>query len=176
MWHKRVLLGVLCWIVSTAPFAYAERASQSRKDAAFILTGLVESVEESWDGLRTRFRITIRVQMVERGRNVKEGDLFPARCFRQLLLPWMKGAAGHRTVPEVGDRVRVYVHARDGEGIYPDWCDILERNPWGWAYNYLDIRRPRSWCLLVGVGVVVGGWAVWRWRRSRRVNKVTPNR
>ena len=134
-----------------------------------MLTGTVEAVDEHWDWQTDYFQVTVRVEEVERGRGIKPGDQFVVSCFIwSRPVPGMVGASGHRSIPDIGDTIRLFAW-RSGtkyEGNYPDWYDVVAPSPRPWLLRRLDSQKVRGLCGLFGMGLVgIAGWYLWKKRR-----------
>src|SRR5574341_1833549 len=105
------------------------RPIEKREEADFILSGVVAAVyTRETTGYRD-YIIEIKVEQVEKGAGIKEGDPFRAFCYQRKE---GKGGlefdtAGHTTVPKEGQRVKAFINRAGGrnEGVYPDWIDIV---------------------------------------------------
>jgi hypothetical protein len=154
--------------------ARAERPPQDKADAPVVLTGVVESINETWDLEYDYFLVHVRVSAIDRGPGINVGDLFGVRCF-QWSRPWpgKVGAGGHRAIPAVGDEVRVYAFRRGPgyEGSYPDWFDVVRPGPSGRLARWWASRNVRLACYAAGTVIaaaLVGLWARRRVARSHR--------
>jgi hypothetical protein len=124
------VLAALCFLALPVS-GFADRAPDDRSTAKFVVEGVVESVEKSADGEHDWFLVRIKLTKVEKGDNVKAGDVFKATCYR-LARPKPKTFAspGHVGVPAKGDKIRAFVSDHDThgghEGVYPEWFDKLD--------------------------------------------------
>ena len=146
--------------------AHAERPYQDRNNADRIVVGVVEAVTETWDLQTDYYRVRLRVEEVERGLRISPGDLFEVTCFRwSRRPPGYVGATGHKGVPTIGDRVRVYAFWEHNgyEGAYPDWYDVLQPSPRSWLLRQWDSRKVRvaSFVVLIAMSLVFGVWWLW---------------
>lgn len=172
-----VLASVLC--VAICPFRLcAERPPQDRNSAHVILIGLVEDVTETWDLQTDYYKVRLRVIEVDKRSTDVPGEHFEATCFRwSRPPPRYVGAAGHKGVPAIGDRVRVYAYRRGNsyEGAYPDWFDLLQPSSHNWLARQWDSRKVRvaSFAALIVASVVFGALLARR-RRTRSVKLMPP--
>jgi hypothetical protein len=126
----RLLLAVSVFAVQVclAASLYAERPPEDRQDASHVMTGTVEGVY-LWQTPRYNYYvIKLRVEKVERGPRIRPDDVFYASCFqRRKNAPREPSPQGHTHVPQLNQRIKVYVNDRHGEneGVYPDWFDVL---------------------------------------------------
>src|SRR5947209_2194406 len=103
--------------------ANCEMKPQDRKTSTVVIEGCVEAIDERWTLETDYYTISVRVEKVERGQGVQTGDLFSVRCFQWTrVIPGKAGARGHRSIPDVGDRIRAFAYGQglEGEGNYPD--------------------------------------------------------
>jgi hypothetical protein len=110
---------------------YAERPPERREDATYVITGTVDGLYVRKTRYYSHYIVKIRVEQVERGKDLQPGDVFYAACFRRdPNAPREPSPQGHATIPREGQRVRVYVNDLRGEneGVYPNWVDILGRD------------------------------------------------
>jgi hypothetical protein len=151
----------------------AEMPPQQRETSNLIVEGRVEALDEWWDLQTDHYRVWLRVDRVERG-PAEVGELVPVVCF-QRSRPWpaYPGAAGHSSMPELGDRIRAYVRSQGGryEGNYPDWYDLLEPSPRGGLARLWGWRKFRAGCLAAGVlAAVLVVWRCWKRKRQRALH------
>jgi hypothetical protein len=109
--------------------ARAERPSEKRDKADYVLSGVVTAVYSRETTGYREYVVAIKVEEVEKGAGVKKGDTFRAFCYQRKE---GKGGlefdtTGHSTVPKEGQRVKAFVNRADGrnEGVYPDWIDVV---------------------------------------------------
>ncbi|HEY1859452.1 MAG TPA: hypothetical protein VGG61_03815 [Gemmataceae bacterium] len=124
-----------------AASASAERALEDRSKATHVVLGKVEGVYAR-DERDTRYYVVeIAVEKVEKGDNVKPGEMFYVRCYLRIPDHYkntklsekeqeriaLRGP-GYDGVPKEGERVRVYARSGEGkyDGIYPDWYDVVK--------------------------------------------------
>lgn len=108
----------------------AERPPEDRDSASHILTGTVEAVFKRDGGANNEYVIALRIEKLEKGEGWEPGEVFYAYCFqRKPDAPKIPSAGGHKAVPKEGQRIRAFVHRRDGtfEGNYPNWFDVLPK-------------------------------------------------
>lgn len=169
----RVLLTAILCAAGCPVKACAERPPQDRNKADRIVVGVVEAVSETWSLQTDYYRVRLRVTEVERAIHIAPGEQFEVTCFRWSR-PWplYAGAAGHKGIPAIGDRVRVYAfwHGTGYEGAYPDWYDVLQPSPRNWLVRQWDARKVRVTCYIVLIAVSLA-FAVW-WVRRRRTRTV----
>ena len=115
----------------------AERPTQKRENADYVVTGTVTAVySQETDGYRN-YIIDIRVEKVEKGAGLKKGELFRAFCYQRK--PGKGGlkydSRGHTQVPKEGQKVKAFVNRARGlyEGVYPNWFDVLQEEKKGEA-------------------------------------------
>jgi hypothetical protein len=115
----------------------AERPTQKRENADYVVTGTVTAVySQETDGYRN-YVIDIRVDKVEKGAGIKKGELFRAFCYQRK--PGKGGlkydSRGHTQVPKEGQKVKAFVNRARGlyEGVYPNWFDVLQEEKKGEA-------------------------------------------
>jgi len=123
----------------------AERPTQKRENADYIVTGKVTAVySQETDGYRN-YIIDIRVEKVEKGAGIKKGELFRAFCYQRK--PGKGGlqydSRGHTQVPKEGQKVKAFVNRARGlyEGVYPNWFDVLQEEKKGEAKS---VRSERA--------------------------------
>jgi hypothetical protein len=114
----------------------AERAPEERSKATHVLTGTVEAVFVSESKTVRSYIVAINIESMDKGDGYKEGERFYASCYQRKksdkvldkneLLAY---DPGHDLVPEIGQRIKVFVHRRGGkfEGVFPDWVDVLSQ-------------------------------------------------
>jgi hypothetical protein len=115
-------------VVASATVAFAARAGDSRNKADYVLTGTVTDLYKSDGGGYDNYIVEIKVEEVEKGKDIKPDDTFRAFCYKRTGPASIAlDSAGHKTIPKPGERVKVYVIRARGrfEGTYPDWVDIL---------------------------------------------------
>ena len=123
-----LIASVFVFAVSSAAVAFAARINDSRDAADYVLTGTVKDLYTSVGEGYTHYIVEINVEAVEKGKDVKPNDTFRAFCYKRTGPASLAlDSAGHKTVPQPGQRVKVYVIRGRGkfEGVYPDWVDIL---------------------------------------------------
>jgi hypothetical protein len=123
-----VLASVFVW----SAFAAAERPTEKRSDAAFVVEGVVESVDVTKEDGVEYYLVAIKVAKVHKG-DFTAGNLFKVSCFQvKKFKPGTTGAAGHNAIPNKGDKVKAYAskyEQRGGrEALYPNWFDKLEKD------------------------------------------------
>jgi hypothetical protein len=128
----RCAIGVVAFLVAVVielGSAVAARPGEPRQKADFVVTGTVMAVYQNESEGYHNYIIEVRVEEVEKGKDIKPYDTFRAFCYQRK--PGKGGlqfdTAGHKTVPKEGDRVKMYVMRARGkyEGTYPDWVDVL---------------------------------------------------
>ena len=128
------LLLALLASLGSSPAAAPEKPDLSPERllaaATHVVVGKVEQAwtrkesRGSWDV--THFVAEIRVESVEKGEGLAAGGLVYARYWTKrwdaFFTPQPPDTNGHRGLPEVGDRVRVYLarNASDGFGTTGD--------------------------------------------------------
>lgn len=107
----------------------AARPVEKREQADYAISGAVTAVYSRETTGYREYVIDIRVEQVEKGAGIKQGNTFRAYCYQRKE---GKGGlefdtAGHNTVPKEGQRVKAFVNRAGGrnEGVYPDWIDIV---------------------------------------------------
>jgi hypothetical protein len=160
---------LLCFALLSLPIsAKVERPSQDSAIAPVVLMGTVESVDERWDFEFDYFQVSVRVEQLERGEAIQPGKSFVVTCFRWSR-PWpgKVGPKGHTSIPDVGDRIRLFAWPRDHghEGNYPNWYDVVEPSPRSWFVRLFDHRKFRAFCLFFEI--VLAGFLVRQvWKRA----------
>lgn len=159
--------------------AHAERPPQKREAAPVVLTGIVEAVDEQWDLETDYYRVSVRVQQVERGPAIPPGGIFVVSCFRWTRNWFGKvGARGHTSIPHVGDKIRLFAwpRATTYEGNYPDWYDVIGPSSRPWFLRPLDRKKVQVVCVVVGINLVIFvAWFIWR-KMSRKKSTATTSK
>ena len=113
--------------------ALAERPTEPRESASYVVTGTVAKVFAHDPGDNSQFVhhiVQIRIDGVERGAGYKERDFIYAYVMRRKpgARTDLPGIGGHRGLPEEGQRIRAWIkHARGKmEGLYPRWFEVLD--------------------------------------------------
>lgn len=105
------------------------RPIEKREEADFILSGVVTAVYTRETRGYRDYIIEIKVEQVEKGAGIKQGEPFRAFCYQRKegKSGLEFNTAGHKTVPKEGQRVRAFINRAGGrnEGVYPDWIDIV---------------------------------------------------
>ncbi|MCC9604521.1 hypothetical protein LOC68_27610 [Blastopirellula sp. JC732] len=106
----------------------AERPSEDRSIADYVLTGKVTAVYRRDHFDYANYIVEMRVESVTKGKNIKPGEIFRAYCFQRHPGQFSPGASGHDVVPKENSKVRVFVKRENGqnEGVYSDWVDVLK--------------------------------------------------
>jgi hypothetical protein len=115
-----------------SPLAVAERPTEKRSDAAFVVEGVVESVEVTNEDGVDYYLVAIKVAKVHKG-DYTAGNVFKVSCFQvKKFKPGTTGSAGHNAIPNKGDKIKAYAskyEQRGGrEALYPNWFDKLEKD------------------------------------------------
>jgi hypothetical protein len=121
-----VLVGLFVLLLLPWTEVPAMRPIENPDNAYYVVIGTVRAVHmQETKGYRN-YTIELTIEQVTKGDGLKKGDSFLASCYQRK-----KGvdglefdSAGHKTVPKEGQRVKVFVK-QTGEGIYPDWVDVL---------------------------------------------------
>jgi len=154
--------------------ARAERPPQDCNEAPIALTGTVEFIDQGWSPETDYYYVEVHVETVERGPTIRTGDRFVVSCFRwSLRKKGVVGASGHRSIPTVGDRIRLFAWPRGWrhEGNYPNWYDVLEPSQRPWLARQFRYRMFRSACHFAAIITVVVVWGIWMKRREARAAK-----
>ena len=166
---KRVCFPALILVALATDSVRAERPPQDRDAAPVVVTGTVEAVDEEWDWQTDYYKISVRVEELERGDGIRPGDLIVVSCFQwSRPPPGYAGASGHRSIPDVGDKIRLFALGRGAElsGNYPDWYDLIEPSPRPWFVRIFGYRKFRVFALVVVVCIAMfATWRVWKARR-----------
>jgi hypothetical protein len=121
---------LLCLACVAAPgVAWAEREPEDRKDADIVVKGDVRSVYVRDEKEYYHYIVELRVDEVEKAKDVKPRDTLYVYCFkRKKDAPREPAMSGHDSPPEKGQRIKAFVkHGRGKqEAIYPNWYDRLE--------------------------------------------------
>src|SRR5262245_50416841 len=125
-------VAVLASVFQFSPFAVAERPTEKRTDAAFVVEGTVESVDVAKEDGVEYYLVAINVAKVHKG-DFTAGNVFKVSCFQvKKFKPGTTGAAGHNSIPNKGDKIKAYAskyEQRGGrEALYPNWFDRLEKD------------------------------------------------
>jgi hypothetical protein len=126
------LLGSFFATLALCAPAFAERPLEPRDSASHVVTGTVQGVFRRDAGSEYQYVVRIRIEAVQKGDGYEPGDTFFAYCFqRKADAPPQPSAGGHKSIPKEDQRIRAYVHRRNGlfEGNYKDWFDVLKTEP-----------------------------------------------
>jgi hypothetical protein len=92
----------VCVFLALAVTARAERPPQSRTEATDVVVGTIEKLTTSTspfggDGVSTTYTATVKVDEVEKGKNVKPGDTITVSWYKVTKSPSrpLPGAYGH---------------------------------------------------------------------------------
>ena len=131
MFRRRILLVLIMSAGYSAIVSavWAERPTESRDDADYVVTGKVTGVYVREDREYVGYVVTLLVDRVERGAALRSGRHFFITCYaRKPDAPRVPASGGPRRPPEEGTRIRAYVNDVQGahEALYPAWFDVLE--------------------------------------------------
>jgi hypothetical protein len=114
----------------------AERPPQPRSAATDVIVGTVEKVTTSTspfggDGVSTTYMATVKVDKVEKGTNVKEGDTITVSWYKVTKSPSrpLPGAYGHSYPVKEKGQIRAW---------------LLKGKPFGVIYNSGGIETIKS--------------------------------
>jgi hypothetical protein len=114
--------------------ALAERPTEPRESASYVVTGTVSKLFTRDPGDDSEFVdhiVQIRIEGVERGDGYGKGDFIYTSVMRRKpgARTDLPGIGGHRGLPEEGQRIRAWIkHARGKmEGLYPRWFEVLDQ-------------------------------------------------
>ena len=115
------------------------------------------------------YRVSLRVEGVERGDGIKAGDVLVVSCFQRTRNFMGKpSAGGHHSIPDLGDRIHAFVRGSglEGSGNYKDWYDLVEPSPRAWLLRLTDRRKFHLYVIVIGflVSLIVA----WRSIKRRR--------
>ena len=123
------ILSLLLAFAAIVP-AHGERRHEKRSEATHVLEGEVVAVYERKTKAFRHYIVQLRVEKIEKGKNVAVGDFLYASCFLRdkVSRPVMPGPGGHAAVPTEGQQVKVFLNRNRGlwEGVYPDWFDVVK--------------------------------------------------
>jgi hypothetical protein len=125
-------LTLLASVFVSSPLAVAERPTEKRSDAAYVVEGTVESVDVTKEDGVEYYLVAIKVAKVHKG-DFTAGNVFKVSCFQvKKFKAGTTGAAGHNAIPSKGDKVKAYAskyEQRGGrEALYPNWFDKLDKD------------------------------------------------
>lgn len=115
-------------LAALAASMHAERPRESSEKATFVVTGTVSRVFERDAGHNTEYIVQIRIDAVEKGKELQPKQTLYAYSFRRKPdAPLEPSASGHLKPPREGQRIRARIKYSRGtmEGIYPTWYEIL---------------------------------------------------
>ena len=118
------LVGSVSFVVALSLAVSAERKPDSPSDATVVVRGTVAKVFQRETDEQRQYMVQIRISNVDRGVDLKSGDLLTVYCFQRKPSPFPKPAeSGHTAIPREGQEIRALAKPRNGnlEGIYPDW-------------------------------------------------------
>lgn len=123
-----VALGILGVMASVG---LAERPPQPRAKADLVVTGKVEKIttrEKAWggDGISTSYVARVKIDKVEKGTGVKDGDLIDVNWYRVTRSPTrpFAGAYGHAYAIKTKDQARFWLMGSAKTG----WTVIYNRD------------------------------------------------
>src|SRR5262245_33456798 len=103
----------------------AERPIEDKKTASDVITGTVQKItakEQKYqdDGIRTSYVAEIKVDQVERGKNVKPGDLISVAWFHVTKTPSkpVPDAYGHKYEVKEKMTVRAYLMRQKNAQVF----------------------------------------------------------
>jgi hypothetical protein len=120
-----LLVVSVCGIIRAA---VGEIPPEPREKADYVVTGVVEGVYARDQGHYHNYVVELRLDSVEKGKQLKAGTTLYVSCFRRKAsAPQEPSAGGHKPPPKEGQRIKAYV--KDGKGkhpaIYSNWYDEL---------------------------------------------------
>ena len=125
-WKVALGLVVVGGLVATT---FAEIPTQPKKDAAYVVTGQVKKIYERDGRAHREYLIEIRVDEVERGQDLQNGDTIYVHAFMRRPGDTVTepGAAGHRAIPEEGQQIKAWTKGKRDRmtALYPRWFDVL---------------------------------------------------
>ena len=130
MCRTYVLAGLCAMCLLSAAMARADRPVQKREAATYVVSGTVQAVYVRETKGYREYIVELTIEQVGKGEGLQKRDCFRAFCYQRK-----QGAgglefdtAGHKTIPQEGQRVQVFVNRANGrnEGVYPDWVDVLQ--------------------------------------------------
>ncbi len=128
--NKLLLLAAAAAVSLLSPSAWAERPIEPHESATHVVVGAVVAVYRRDSAAYKHYVVEIQIEQVEHGRDLSVGHTMYAACYQRR--PGKYGleadSAGHLSVPDAGQRVRVFLSADRGryEGVHPDWVEVLE--------------------------------------------------
>jgi hypothetical protein len=128
MRHRCPLALALVALACFAATARADRPTEKRSDATYVITGTVEAVYTDDGGEYRGHIVAIAIEAAEKGPGLKKGEILYASCYRRKPdAPGINWDSGHDLVPKVGSRIRAFVNRGNGknEGVFPNWVDVL---------------------------------------------------
>jgi hypothetical protein len=120
-------------VAAIASTSLADRPTEERTEADYVLTGKVDAVYKQDTEGYVNYIVELRVASVEKGKDIKSGEVFRAYCYQRK--EGKSGlefdTAGHDVVPKEGATVKIFVKRQNGrhEGIYPHWIDVMKKAP-----------------------------------------------
>lgn len=131
---KRITRLVVAILVCAAPRAQAEKVDTPKaglqKMATHIVFGEVRAVYERHENAGryayTHYVAEIKAEKVEKGEGIAAGGLVYVRYWRRRWIGAGKpppGTAGHRGLPEKGEKLRVYLARNVYDGFTKDNTD-----------------------------------------------------
>jgi hypothetical protein len=128
MRHRSLPAFTLVGLACLATTVRADRPTEKRSEATYVVSGVVEGVFTSDGGEYRGYVVAIRIDAIEKGPGLKQGEVLYASCYqRKPDAPGINWDPGHDLVPKVGARIRAFVNRGDGrnEGTFPNWVDVL---------------------------------------------------
>jgi hypothetical protein len=123
------ILTLLAVVAVAIQPAKADRPTQKRDKADYVVSGTVNAVYARDTKGYKQYIVEIRVEQVDKGARLKKGDIFRAFCYqRKEGFGGMEfDTSGHKAVPKEGQQIKAFVNSGSGynEGVYPDWFDVI---------------------------------------------------
>jgi hypothetical protein len=128
--HQRLIAPLLFGLfVSIVNAAMGELPREAREKADYVVSGVVEGVYARDKGYYDYYVVELRVESVEKGKELEKGKTLYVSCFRRkATAPREPSATGHELPPKEGQRITAFVKDAKGKhaGIYPDWFDEVK--------------------------------------------------
>ena len=140
--YATFLVGLLALSALDAPAAVAPLPPEAMmEEATHVVQGKVIALSSKTQKSRVErdllvardriFKITIKVTVLEKGKDVKEGDELSLEAWQpSTRFPPLPGPQGHQPVPNKGDLVKTYLRYDKKTRIYhpfmPNGIEVLE--------------------------------------------------